>query len=221
MDRPFDLFKGLENTPGYTALKGVLRNLSDVLNPNSAAGQGLMAGLRELSTGLGEWLKPLTGKDGKANMIDFFASMKAGIDDVLPGLAAIVKVTGWFAGKMIKSGSGWLLGSELLEEMASGKSGRIGNVIKAIPGMLLPGDPNVAPAVWGKGGLRFGGAWGGGLGSSPGPGLLARSNVVTVQNTFHVHGSTDTDALAGKMNDLQQESFTAMVERLSLFSAGG
>lgn len=225
----FDIFKGFEKTAGYKAVKQVLENFNKLLDPEGKEGKGLMAGIKSMSEGFAEWLKPLTGPEGRKNMVAFFSEMKTGVESVLPGLRVIATAVGFLAKwGVVKPLQGIGMLSDIEKDVAA--------IVEGKAPSSKTGKAFLEAAFGGEGGSQTGsGGYAGGLtneaflrarASDPttrptqGPGMLARPTV-HVSNTFHVHGSADTDALAEKLNDLQQESFQSMIERMSIFAGGG
>jgi hypothetical protein len=87
--RPFELFAGLDKSRGYKAIKGVLKNIADVLDPQTASGKRIQTAIMSIGDSLGDWLKPLAGPEGKKNIEDFFKAVIEGAKQAMESMGIL------------------------------------------------------------------------------------------------------------------------------------
>jgi hypothetical protein len=93
-----DIFKGLERSKGYSALKDVLRNLSSILS--GRGGKAFHDAMMDLANALGAALAPLTGEEGRKNMEAFMLSLI----DLTKQLIPMVSATAGYINDIARSG---------------------------------------------------------------------------------------------------------------------
>jgi hypothetical protein len=93
-----DIFKGLEKSKGYMALKDLLRNLSSILS--GKGGKAFHDAMMGLADALGAALAPLTGEEGRKNMEAFMLSLIDLTKQVLP----LVSATAGYINDIARSG---------------------------------------------------------------------------------------------------------------------
>lgn len=191
----FDLFAGFEKTAGYRAIKGVLANLIDVLDPRSASGKAIQDGIRQISDALAKFLGPLTGPEGKKNMVSFFNDMKTAIDNALPSVMNIANALGFLAKWGIVKP---VQGLSMLTDIGSDVAGMVAGTLK--PGDESKTTRDVLDAAFG-----------------PRPAGMVRPSV-NVTNTIHVHGNADTDNLLFKIDVSTKDALDAYFDTLGLQS---
>jgi hypothetical protein len=195
-----DLFKGLETSAGFGALKDVLRNIRDLLDPRTAGGKAIHDAMMQLSNTMGEMLKPLTGPEGKKRMEEFFASMLGWIEKIIPTAGRLSHTIDTLARVFegVKSGAG--MGAE-----PKGSDASVEAVEKAFD-TAMPTPGQAMFDYFHRAGKSFPGA-------VPSPYI---NPTINVQNTIHVHGNADTDNLLFKIDVSTKEALDAYFDTLGL-----
>jgi hypothetical protein len=80
--RPFELLMGLDEAKGFSRVKGFVQKLVDMLDPSSATGQGLTAGIARMFDGLIEgFFGPLEGGTLEAKLDNLFKSLSKAFEE--------------------------------------------------------------------------------------------------------------------------------------------
>jgi hypothetical protein len=184
----------LADSPGFKAIGKVLDNIADVFNPGSKTGQKMLARLERFSAAIGTALGPLTGPEGKKNMIEFFDALAKKIETTTP---KVVKLATWVS--QFASGVGALVSRPDEAEQAS--RGARGDAIQRELDAHMP-SPMEAARDWVK--SKFFGA-----------------PAVHMTNTINIDGAGKHGGqLAREIRAALEIEFADMVERSNSAKGG-
>jgi len=175
---------------GYRAVKSVLSNLVNVLDPSTAGGKRIQGAIKDLGDTMGQFLGPLTGKEGKENMESFMLSFIDLLKQIVPLMERVATVTK----SVFQYGAG-------KGDLGKDATSLWNSVLNQFGVHGMPTLPPVKSAD--ELDRRYGPA--------PAPS-------VTMQTTVHVHGDAHTDNLVEKINTAQKQSFYEWLEEASLLS---
>lgn len=191
------MFGKLAKSSGVVAFRNVLRNLGDIFNPKSEAGQRMMGVLDHFSAIMAKALEPLTGPEGKRNMEAFFTSLAAQVEKAIPGLLTLVKSAA-FLGKwgLLKPAEGYGYASD-----GAALSGMTMDQLVAGNLNAVNDNPWAALTAEAKDRVRRGGRT---LGPYTGGTPYQQFSAPVVNITVHAPGATKDDAktIADKVGDV-------------------